>query len=104
MTRVRPRPSAWAALGVGPNSVWVAAAVFADKMAPSNGCRCNETGNSGGDPQNLSAFLCRAKSGVRGKKPPPCRRELCDSDVSWPLLLEALLDTAVSLVLPRMKH
>lgn len=104
VAQVRPRPYAWAAVGLGPSSVWITAAVIADKMAPSNGCHCSETGNSGRDPQKLSTFLCRAKSVVRGKYPQPCRRELCDSDVSWPLLLEALLDPVVGLVLPRMRH
>lgn len=47
---------------------------------------------------------CVEQNLVRGKNPHPCRRELCDSVVSWPLLLEALLGTVVGLVLPRMRH
>lgn len=50
VAHVRPRPCTWVAVELGPNSIWVAVAVFADKMAPSNGCRCSDTGNSGRDP------------------------------------------------------
>lgn len=49
-----------------PNRVWLTAAVFADKMAPSNGCHCHKTGNSGRDPQNLEVL---SKVWGEGKNP-----------------------------------
>lgn len=84
--------------------VWITAAVFADKIAPSNGCCCSETGNSGRDPQNLGAFLSRAKSGVRGSPHECVGVCVYSSDVWWLLLPEALLATAVRLELPATRH